>query len=56
MANQNEKPEGEDIYIKENLVFLVQLKMRSKVLKTLKENFNVKEILVISEKKDEEKI
>ena len=49
------KPENmDDVYSKEHLEFMCQYKMRSSVLRVLKENFDVKEILVISEKKNEE--
>ena len=48
----NIRPENmDDIYSKENLELMVQYKLRPQILRVLKDNFNVKEILVISEKK-----
>jgi len=44
---------GDDIFIKDQLVFMSQLKIRSKILKVLRENFDCKEILVIKEKSNE---
>jgi len=41
---------GDDVFIKDHLVFMSQLKIRSKILKVLKENFNCEELLVIKEK------
>lgn len=42
-----------DIYSKEKLEYLSQYKIRNKILKILKDNFKVEEIIVISEKEDE---
>jgi hypothetical protein len=51
--NDNQKPENmDDIYSKENLEFMCQYKMRSAVLRKLREAFDVKEMLIISEKKE----
>lgn len=48
----NNRPENmDDIFSKENIEFMCQYKVRSQVLRVLKENFDVKEMLVISEKK-----
>ena len=38
----------------DNIECLIQLRTKSKVMKVLKENFNVREMLVISEKEDGE--
>jgi len=45
---------GDEIFIEESLEFMSQLKIRSKILKILKENFDVTEKLVIKEKKKQE--
>ena len=51
--NENQKPENMDtIFSKEELEFMCQYKIRSKVMRVLKENFDVREMLVITEKKD----
>lgn len=56
MSNTDEKPEdGDKIFVEDKLEFMSQLKIRSKILKVLKENFSVEEKLVIKEKTDEEK-
>lgn len=48
------KPESmDDVYSKENLEFMCQYKMRSHVLRVLKDNFDVKEMLIITQKKEE---
>jgi len=54
MGNKlGDRPEDmADIFSKENLPFMCQYKMRSSILKVLKENFDVEEMLVISEKKE----
>ena len=44
--------DGDDIFIKDCLVFMSQLKIRSKILKVLKENFDCEEMLVIKEKEN----
>lgn len=50
---KEEKPESmEEIYSKETFTFLCQYKLRSHILRKLKEEFNVEELVVISEKKD----
>jgi len=50
------RPESmDDVYSKENLEFMCQYKMRSSVLRVLRENFDVKEMLVITQKKDDKK-
>jgi hypothetical protein len=50
------RPENmDDIYSKENLEFMCQYKIRSAVLRALKEKFDVKEMLIISEKKTDKK-
>ncbi len=54
MNDPNQKPEGDDIFIRDEIEFLVPLKMRSQVLKLLKENFKVTSKLVIEEKIKEE--
>lgn len=44
------RPENmDDIYSKEVLEYLCQYKIRSKIIRVLKENFSVKEVLVISD-------
>ena len=51
--NENQKPDSMDeIYSKENIEFMCQYKIRSAVLRALREKFEVKEMLVISEKKE----
>lgn len=45
---------GDEIFIEDKLEFMSQLKIRSKILKVLRERFEVKEMLVIKEK-DEDK-
>lgn len=45
------KPENmDDIYSKETLEFMCQYKLRNAIMRTLRENFDVKELYVISEK------
>lgn len=51
--SEEKKPFGDDIFIKDKIIFLGQMKMRSKILNTLRANFNVEELLVISEKREE---
>ena len=46
----NEKPNGEDIFIREKIEYFVSLKMRSEVMRVLKENFTISERLIIEEK------
>ena len=54
--NDNQKPENMDeIYSKEKIEFLCQYKIRSSVLRVLKEKFDVRELLVIREKDKESK-
>jgi len=55
MLNTPEKKvnNGDEIFIEDRLEFMSQLKIRSKILKVLRENFDVREMLVIKEKKDE---
>ena len=53
MNDSNARPQGEDIYIRDEIEFLVPLKERSKVLKLLKEHFRVTEKLVIEPKQNE---
>jgi len=49
----NNKVENmDDIFSKESIEFMVQYKIRSAVLRVLKENFDVREMLVVTEKKD----
>lgn len=54
MANPIEEKvnNGDEIFIEDRLEFMSQLKIRSKILKVLKENFIVEEKLVIKEKKN----
>ena len=47
---ENERPEGEDIYIRETKEYLIPLKIRSEVMKVLREHFKVSEKLVIESK------
>jgi hypothetical protein len=50
--NDKQRPENmDDIFSREQLEFMCQYKIRSQVMRVLKENFDVKEILVIQEKK-----
>ena len=43
----------DDIFSKENIEFMCQYKIRSKVLRVLRESFDVQEMLVIKEKNHE---
>jgi len=52
MNDQNERPKGEDIYIRDEMEFLVPLKMRSQVIASLREHFKVSEKIVIEPKED----
>ncbi len=45
----------DDIFSRENIDFMCQYKIRSKVMRVLKENFDVREMLVITEKKPDAK-
>ena len=47
---------GDNIFIEDEIQFLSQLKIRSKILKVLRENFDVSEKLVIKEKKVQENV
>lgn len=48
------RPENMDkMYAEEELNFLCQYKMRSAILRVLKENFEVREMIVISQKVEE---
>ena len=47
---------GNNIFIEDKIQFLSQLKIRSKILKVLRENFDVSEKLVIKEKKVQENV
>jgi len=52
---ENQKPENmDDIFSKENLEFMCQYKLRSSILRKLREEFDVKEMLVISKKENKE--
>ena len=49
--NENQRPENMDeIYSKESIDFLCQYKVRSAIMRVLKDNFDVQELLVIKEK------
>lgn len=49
--NDKQRPEDmDDIFSKETLEFMCQYKIRSQVLRVLKENFDVKEMLVVKSK------
>ena len=51
---KNEKTnENKDIFFRQNYEFLVQYNINSKVLKVLKENFKIREILIIEEKEED---
>jgi hypothetical protein len=41
---------GDDIFVKDKLEFMAQLKIRTKILNALRQNFKVEEMWVISEK------
>jgi len=45
-----EKSGTEDIFFKEKYEFLVSYSLRSKVMKTLKDNFKIREVIIIEEK------
>ena len=54
--NENQKPEDMDkIFSEEKLDFICQYKVRSAVLRALREQFDVTEMLVIKEKIKETK-
>ena len=46
----NEKPNSEDIFIREKIEYFVPLNMRSEVMRVLKKNFEISERLIIEEK------
>ena len=48
----NEKPQNDEIFLKDNIEFMVNLRIRQQVLKVLKENFKVRELLVIEPKEE----
>lgn len=51
---EDQKPENmDDIFSKETIDFMCQYKVRTQVMRVLKENFDVKEMLVIKEKTKE---
>ena len=54
---ENDRPESmDDVYTKENLEFICQYKLRSAVIRVLRERFDVTAMLVVSQKKDEKVI
>ncbi len=55
--NENIRPEDmKKVYSLENMDFLIQHGVKSKLLRVLKENFDVQEMMVIKQKHEEPKM
>lgn len=53
MKNETEKPQDmADVFVRDNLEFMIPLQKRSQVLKTLREHFKVTEKLVLEPKEE----